>query len=41
MASKSVAEITAETMDNYLLLGHILKCSVSSCHVAWQVAVTR
>lgn len=28
MSSKSVAEITAETMDNYLLLGHILKCSI-------------
>lgn len=28
MASKSVAEVTAETMDNYLLLGHLLQCSV-------------
>ncbi len=28
MSSKSVAEIVAETMDNYLLMGHILKCSV-------------
>ncbi|ETW83275.1 hypothetical protein HETIRDRAFT_315159, partial [Heterobasidion irregulare TC 32-1] len=26
--SSSVAQIVAETMDNYLLLGHILKCSV-------------
>jgi RNA recognition motif-containing protein len=26
--SSSVAQIVAETMDNYLLLGHILKCKV-------------
>jgi len=26
--SSSVAEIVAETMDNYLLMGHILKCKV-------------
>lgn len=28
MAQSSVAEIVAETMDNYLLLGHILRCKV-------------
>jgi nucleolar protein 15 len=26
--SSRVAEIVAETMDNYLLMGHIMKCSV-------------
>jgi len=26
--SQSVAEITAETMHNYLLMGHILKCHI-------------
>jgi hypothetical protein len=29
MPNKSVAEITAETMHNYLLMGHILQCHVS------------
>lgn len=29
MSSKSVAEIVAETMNNYLLMGHLLKCQVS------------
>lgn len=28
MSSKAVAEITAETMNNYLLMGHILQCHV-------------
>lgn len=28
MSSKSVAEIVAETMNNYLLMGHLLKCQV-------------
>ena len=28
MASDSVAEIVAETMDNYLLMGHLLQCKV-------------
>ncbi|KZT08473.1 RNA-binding domain-containing protein, partial [Laetiporus sulphureus 93-53] len=28
--SASVAEIVAETMDNYLLMGHIFKCKVIS-----------
>ena len=26
--SSAVAQIVAETMDNYLLMGHILQCSV-------------
>lgn len=26
--SSSVAQIVAETMDNYLLMGHILKCKM-------------
>lgn len=29
MSSKAVAEITADTMNNYLLMGHILQCHVS------------
>lgn len=29
MSSQSVAEIVAETMNNYLLMGHLLKCQVS------------
>jgi nucleolar protein 15 len=28
MSSQSVAEIVAETMNNYLLMGHLLKCQV-------------
>ena len=28
MSSESVAEIVAETMNNYLLMGHLLKCSL-------------
>lgn len=28
MASSAVAEIVAETMDNYLLMGHILRCKL-------------
>jgi RNA recognition motif-containing protein len=28
MSSKSVAEIVAETMNNYLMMGHLLKCEV-------------
>ena len=32
MSSQSVAQIVAETMNNYLLNGHILKCSVSDSH---------
>lgn len=27
-ASSAVAEIVAETMDNYLLMGHILRCKI-------------
>lgn len=30
MTSQSVAEIVAETMNNYLLMGHLLKCQVSA-----------
>jgi nucleolar protein 15 len=37
MSSQSVAEIVADTMNNYLLMGHLLKCQVgytqSSCSV--------
>lgn len=29
MPTRAVAEITAETMNNYLLMGHILQCHVS------------
>jgi nucleolar protein 15 len=29
MASQSVAEIVADTMNNYLLMGHLLKVNVS------------
>ncbi|UOH79947.1 hypothetical protein LQV05_002596 [Cryptococcus neoformans] len=28
MSSESVAEIVADTMNNYLLMGHLLKCHV-------------
>ncbi len=39
MSSESVAEIVADTMNNYLLMGHLLKCHVSavfcSCRVPW------
>lgn len=28
MSSSAVAEIVAETMDNYLLMGHILRCKL-------------
>jgi nucleolar protein 15 len=28
MSSQSVAEIVADTMNNYLLMGHLLKCQV-------------
>ena len=30
MTSQSVAEIVAETMNNYLLMGHLLKCQVGA-----------
>lgn len=32
MSSQSVAEIVAETMNNYLLMGHLLKCHVGHNH---------
>ncbi len=30
MPSQSVADIVADTMNNYLLMGHLLKCQVCS-----------